>query len=77
MSDFSDEEMRRLFAGVKIRFGLRQQGHIPKVEAMLLEGKSWDEIGRQIGWAGSAVEQFYDMEKARASASLPGGGEKD
>ena len=33
-----------------VRLGLVAQGHIPTVEKMLAEKKSWKEIGDAIGW---------------------------
>jgi hypothetical protein len=45
--------------GVRVRFGLEAQGHIPTVERMLDEGCCWPEINRAIGWAGDAAEKNY------------------
>ncbi len=58
------EELGRLLqeVGATVRFGLRQQGKYDRVTALRAEGKSWDEIGREIGWSGSAVEQCYAIE---------------
>jgi len=40
--------------GLKILFGLEQQGHIPKIEEMLKDlgstKMSWELIGKEIGW---------------------------
>lgn len=36
-------------SNVKIKFGLKAQGHIPVVEKMLSDGATWYEIGRVIG----------------------------
>lgn len=46
-----------------IRFGLRAQGHFDKVTQMRKDGRSWEEIGREIGWTPEAVERFYENEK--------------
>ena len=55
------KSLLKVFDGVQIQFGLEQQGHIPTVERMLAEGKTWDEIGDAIGWHGPTAEKFYDM----------------
>lgn len=44
---------------VPIRFGLRAQGHIETVRAMLRAGRSWDEIGREIGWDGDTARRYW------------------
>lgn len=49
-----------VFKDVKIKFGLRAQGHIPNVERMLAEGKSWEEIGNAIGWHGPTAKEYYE-----------------
>lgn len=49
-------------AGLTVRFGLRQQGHIETVRQMRAEGKSWEEIGKRIGWQGNAVEKDFTWE---------------
>ena len=46
--------------GVRIKFGLRAQGHIPTIERMLGEGKSWDEIGSAIGWHSQTAKEWYE-----------------
>jgi hypothetical protein len=58
-------ELGRLLeqSGAKLQVGLRQQGHIPTVERMLAEGKSWDDIGRAIGWHGPTVKKWYEMDQ--------------
>jgi len=62
--------LSELLEGVTVNIGLRQQGHMETVTVMRSEGKSWDEIGKHIGWAGSAVEEWYAMEsKVQAEAS--------
>lgn len=48
-----------LNSGVTPLFGLKAQGHIPTVERMVAEGKSWKEIGNAIGWAADAVEKHW------------------
>ena len=36
--------------GLRVKIGLRAQGHIPTIQMMLAAGKSWDDIGNVIGW---------------------------
>lgn len=45
--------------GAPVVFGLRAQGHIPTVRAMLRAGRSWDEIGREIGWDGDTARRYW------------------
>lgn len=61
------EELDKLLkeSGLKVKFGLRAQGHIPTIERMLSEGKSWDDIGRAIGWHGSTAKEWYARELKR------------
>jgi hypothetical protein len=40
-------------------FGLIAQGHIPTIEKMLTQSKTWKEIGDAIGWDGGTAEQHY------------------
>ena len=51
--------------GLCLRIGLTDQGHMPKVEQMLKDRKSWDEIGKAIGWHGPAVKEWYEYEKSK------------
>ena len=55
------EELDRLLrdSGLKVRFGLEAQGHIPTIEFLLKVGASWATIGRKIGWHGPTAERFY------------------
>lgn len=55
-------------AGMQIKFGLRQQGHMDTVRAMLDEGKSWEEIGKVIGWHGPTAQRFFAIESEAESA---------
>ena len=45
---------------VPVRFGLAQQGHITTIERMLAEGKTWEDIGREIGWCPKTAEDHYE-----------------
>jgi hypothetical protein len=65
IEDMTDEEVLNKFLNVPFLFGLRAQGHIPTVERMLAEGKTWDEIGQAIGWLGYAVEEHWGKELKR------------
>lgn len=55
-------ELGRLLdeAGLQIKFGLRQQGHVPTVERMLAEGATWEAIGKAIGWCPVAAKNWYE-----------------
>lgn len=54
-------------AGVKVAFGLYQQGRLPRVFEMMVAGKSWEEIGKAIGWDPDAARRhFYAESKAGA-----------
>jgi hypothetical protein len=44
----------------RVLFGLRAQGHIPTIECMLGEGKSWDEIGQAISWCPKTAKEHYE-----------------
>jgi hypothetical protein len=51
--------------GVKIKFGLEQQGHIDTIEKMLDEFGSatseyiWEKIGKEIGWCHKTAAFYY------------------
>ena len=47
---------------VKVAFGLTAQGHLPKITEMLTDGRSWPEIGREIGWDHETARKFYERE---------------
>lgn len=57
-------ELERLL-DVPIVFGLVAQGHIPTVERMLAEGKTWDEIGAEIGWLPETSREHYERYRER------------
>lgn len=57
MSEWPDE-----MKNARVVFGLRAQGHIPTVEAMLREGFSWADIGQEIGWDGETAKRFYELD---------------
>jgi hypothetical protein len=52
---------------VPISFGLRAQGHIETVRAMLRAGRSWDEIGREIGWDGNTAREYWRADQDAVS----------
>jgi len=43
-----------------VAFGLVAQGHIPTIEAMLLKGNTWTEIGEAIGWMPGTAREHYE-----------------
>lgn len=47
---------------VPIKFGLRAQGKLDTVSALVAQGRPWDEIGRVIGWDGATAKEFYERE---------------
>jgi len=55
---------------VKIAFGLRAQGHLPTIERMLRDGKTWKEIGAAIGWCPITAERFYAMEQPKKKGEV-------
>lgn len=47
-----------------VRFGLVAQGHVPRIRQMLKEKRSWEEIGRAIGWDPlTACSHFLEYEQ--------------
>lgn len=64
----SDHELDALMNSRPVLFGLRAQGHIPTVEAMLRDGCTWTEIGRAIGWDGMTAKRFYEIDRAAVAA---------
>lgn len=46
-----------------VAFGLRAQGHLPTIEQMLAAGKTWEEIGRAIGWCPRTAEEYFARER--------------
>lgn len=55
-----DEQMEEL--GLTGSFGLRSQGKFERVKELVIAGKTWEEIGSDIGWAPDAAKQFYNEE---------------
>jgi hypothetical protein len=51
-------------AGLVPKIGLRAQGHMPTIKRLLSEGKTWEEIGRVIGWEPKTAERWYRDESA-------------
>jgi hypothetical protein len=54
------DELMEIFNNSKFVFGLVNQGHIPTIEKMLKESKTWDEIGKQIGWCPNTAKEYYE-----------------
>jgi len=69
-----DEKFPPEIENARVAFGLRAQGRMATVEQMRSEGKSWDEIGKAIGWSGSTVERFYELERVDAAPPSPATG---
>ncbi len=57
------DKLIEILGDTPVLIGLRQQGHIPTVERMVAEGRTWDEIGTAIGWDGKAAQEWYEVEK--------------
>jgi hypothetical protein len=45
---------------IQVRFGLEAQGHIPTIEKALAEGKTWEEIGKLIGWCPVTAKKHFE-----------------
>lgn len=43
-----------------ICFGLVAQGKIETIERLLLKGKNWSEIGKEIGWCPATAREHYE-----------------
>lgn len=50
-------------SGATVQFGLRAQGHLQKVRAMLADGASWEAIGDAIGWHGPTAQKHFQWEE--------------
>lgn len=64
MSDRIDEEVLK----IPVRVGLRQQGHMETVARMLLDGKTWEEIGAEIHWHPETAKHWWSFEAAAVVA---------
>lgn len=53
------DDLIEKFGDTPIVFGLRAQGHLPTIERMLEEGRTWEEIGQEIGWCSKTAERHY------------------
>lgn len=53
------DELERLL-DVPIVFGLKAQGHLPTIERMLSERKTWREIAEAIGWDEKTAQFHYE-----------------
>lgn len=58
-------ELTDILAKAQPLFGLEAQGHIPTIEKMLADGKTWAEIGEAIHWDGDTAWGYYERYKAR------------
>lgn len=43
-----------------VEFGLANQGHIPTIERMLKEGRTWTQIGDEIHWDSKTAREHYE-----------------
>ena len=57
------KSLEEMMGNMPVVFGLKNQGHIPTVEKMLKEGKSWGEIGKALNWDGETARQHYEWHK--------------
>ena len=63
-----EDELKTILESTPVAFGLQQQGHIPIIEIMLSEGKSWHEIGKAIWWCPDTAKRHYEMHKAKGQS---------
>ena len=56
----SENELKLTLENTKVVFGLVAQGHIPKIESMLKEGKEWIEIGKAISRCPVTAKDYYE-----------------
>lgn len=70
-----EEQLYKLMreSGLKIKFGLRAQGHIPTIDRMLAEGATWEEIGATIGWHPPTAKEWYERELNAAAKARKSG----
>ena len=57
----------------KVVFGLKAQGHIPIIQKMLKNHRSWKEIGKKIGWCPDTAKKHY---KYYLISNIENGGRK-
>ena len=55
----TDDALKEALDNAPVVFGLRAQGHIPTIQRMLSEGKTWDEIGEVINWEPATARRHY------------------
>jgi len=53
-------ELPKELLDAPVAFGLVNQGHIPTIQAMLTQGKTWTEIGEAIGWLPGTAREHYE-----------------
>jgi len=61
-------ELTAALENMPVLFGLVAQGHIPTIENMLTEHKSWEEISDVIGWVPGTAKEHYDRYLATRQA---------
>ena len=65
-----NDDIEEVLGNAKVVFGLKRQGHIPAIERMLKEGKSWDDIGQVINWCPITAREHYERYLRRPEAIL-------
>ncbi len=65
MGPTDDLRWEAIMKSAKVRFGLKAQGHIPTIETMLGQGKSWVEIGKAIGWCPETAKRHWEELQAK------------
>jgi hypothetical protein len=55
----TDNEVKAILENATVVFGLQAQGHIPTITEALAIGKSWDEIGKLIGWDPATAKEHW------------------
>ena len=54
-------------AGLTVKFGLKAQGHLPTIRAMLNGGDNWAAIGKAIGWCPKTAQEHWERYYAEES----------
>lgn len=60
--NFISHDLDEALLNAPIVFGLKAQGHLPKIQQMLSEMKSWEEIGNEIGWCPTTAREYYERQ---------------
>lgn len=57
--EVTDDEVKAVLSAAPVAFGLKAQGHLPMITAMLVAGSSWSEIGSAIGWCSDTAYTHF------------------